>query len=216
MSRGVGHLLATNEAVPAIDADVRFVAEGGDREVTLRGAVGLDLALAGLEGPTRIRVFLRRLGGLFRPDLGRFLAGLDRRLLRVGIALARCRHQARIDDLPRHRQIAGILDRFVETGKQLVQGTGPDQRLAEVPQRVRVRHRVGDRETTEPHPSMVRRPSIRSPEETRPAGRGGIADRAPDARSPRSSPVLRLQIQHLELQDRVERRPATQRPLHAA
>jgi hypothetical protein len=47
----VRHLLAADEAVTLIDADVRLLAELGDREIALDRAVGLGLALAGLEGP---------------------------------------------------------------------------------------------------------------------------------------------------------------------
>lgn len=49
--RGIGGLLPADEAVPSIDADVRLVAEGRDREIAFDRAVGFDLALAGLEGP---------------------------------------------------------------------------------------------------------------------------------------------------------------------
>jgi hypothetical protein len=48
---GVGDLLPADESVPLVDADVALVAEFRDREVAFVGAVDLDLALGGLEGP---------------------------------------------------------------------------------------------------------------------------------------------------------------------
>ena len=194
ISGSVGCLLPADEAVPAVDADMRLVAEGRDRKVVPDRAVGLDLA--GLEGPARVGVLLRRLGRLVGPDLGCLLAGLDRRILLLGVALPGCHHQAGIDDLSRHRQVAGVPDRPVQPLEQLVEGTRPDQRLAKVPKRVRIRHRVGDRQAAEPHPGEAVAHQMLGRLE--------------------AQPVLRLQIEHLELQHRVERRPTAFRPVAAA
>lgn len=196
MGGGVGDLLAADEAMAAVDVDVRLVAEGRDREVALDRAVGLDLAFAGLDGPAGVGVLLRRLGGLIGPDLPRLIASLDRRLLLLRVALSGCRDEARIDDLARHRQIAGSLDRLVETGKELVERTAPDQRLAEVPQGIGIRHRIGDRKPAKPHP------------------RKAIAHQMLGRLE--AQPMLRHEIEHLELQDGIERRPAALRAITGA
>ena len=46
--------------MPDIDADVGFVTESWDCDVRLRLAIGVDLTLADLHRPTRIRVLLGR------------------------------------------------------------------------------------------------------------------------------------------------------------
>ena len=87
--------------------------------------------------------------------------------------------------------VAGLVDRPVQLPEQLVQRVGLDRRLAEVPQRVRVRHLVAQPEPAEAHPA---RPVARHR-----LGRG------------KRQPVKALQHKHLELRHDVQGRAAALR-----
>lgn len=164
-----------------------LVAEGRNGDVDPGRAVGGGLGLGELDRPTRVHILLCRLGRLVGPDIPSAGAGLDRLLLAIGVALARRRHQGGVDDLPRHRQIAGL----VETDEQPVQSLGADQGLAEIPQRVGVRHRVAGTKTAEPHPAQA------------------VADQIGDLLQRQA--MQGLQHQHLEFQHHVEAGPAALR-----
>lgn len=88
MPAGVSHLPAPDEAVPPVDAGVALVAEDGDGDVGVAGPVLALARLAEHPRPARVAILLAQLGGLVLPVL-RDAAGLDRRLLRRGVALAR-------------------------------------------------------------------------------------------------------------------------------
>lgn len=66
--RRVGDLRPPDDAVPAIDGDVRLVAEDRDRDVDARPAAGGGLRLRVLHGSPRVDVLLPRPGGLLGPD----------------------------------------------------------------------------------------------------------------------------------------------------
>jgi hypothetical protein len=150
MGSGMGAAPAADQSVPPIDRDVVFVAKGRDREIHLRRPVLARLGLAELHRPARVTILLAQFGGLLRPALGD-LAGLDRRALGLGVALLGGRHDRRIDDLPAHRQIAAGPQRGIKAREQRVHRARPLERLAEGPDRVGVRHRVGQPQTQEAH-----------------------------------------------------------------
>jgi hypothetical protein len=79
---------------------------------------------------------------------------LDARRLGLGVALAGRRHQRGVDDLARHRQISRLGDRPVQPRKQRIQCVCCNECLAEVPERIRVRHGVAGAELAEPHPAQ--------------------------------------------------------------
>ena len=91
-----------------------------------RASVSFCDALAGASGQISLR----------RPSL------LDRRLLRLGHALARRGDQGRIHDLARPRDEARLRDDLVHLLEQLVRNARLDRRLAEIPKRIRVRNRL--------------------------------------------------------------------------
>ena len=64
------------------------------------------------------------------------LAGLDRRLLAVGVALLRRRHQARVHDLAGHRDVALLLQLPVEGLHHPPQRASLGQPVAEMADRV--------------------------------------------------------------------------------
>src|SRR5450631_4203715 len=99
------------------------------------------------------RSFWRSLAGL--PILGD-ATGLDVLLLGLGVALLGSRDNCRVDDLPAHGEKARLRQRGVEALEQdLNRGPifdrRPRQRLAKVPDRVRVRHALGQRQSEETH-----------------------------------------------------------------
>ena len=78
---------------------------------------------------------------------------LDRGLLRCAGALARSRDQRRVQHLAGTGDEARRVDHPLKLRGQRIQLARLDQRLAEGPQRVRVRDPVGDAETAEAHPA---------------------------------------------------------------
>lgn len=85
---------------------MRLVAEYRDGEFGHR-ARRLGIARSpDLYRPARIGVLLRRLVRLVLPDLARLAPCLDLRLLGRRVALAPRGHQAGVDDLAAHREIA--------------------------------------------------------------------------------------------------------------
>ncbi len=84
-------------------------------------------------------VWLRlRLGELLRPT-------------RVTILLPRRRHQARVDDLARHGEVAAFLQPRVEHREQLRDRASLGEQLAEQPDRLRVRRLVRQPHVDEAH-----------------------------------------------------------------
>ncbi len=95
MRRRARDRLATDETMPDINADMRFVAERRDRNIRLRLAVSFDLALGDLHRPASIGILLRGLRRQIRPNLISRLSSLiasfsplDFRCLGAAIRLA--------------------------------------------------------------------------------------------------------------------------------
>src|SRR5438128_5957229 len=139
-------------------------------------------ALIVLLRPARVLVLLGILGGLLLPSLRR-LAGLDRLVLLLRVALLGHRHNRGVNDLAAARNIALSLKMLAEALKQLVDQPGLRQRLAKQPDRGGIRHRVLELQIEKAHE------------------RYAVADQV-------LSPIVReiverLQHHDLELQDRV-------------
>src|SRR6266550_1106982 len=132
--------------------------------------------------PARVLVLLGILGGLLLPSLRR-LAGLDRLVLLLRVALPGHRHKRGVNNLAAARNIALSLKMLAEALKQLVDQPGLRQRLTKQPDRGGIRHRVLELQIEKAHE------------------RYAVADQV-------LSPIVReiverLQHQDLELQDRV-------------
>src|SRR5690348_5605319 len=84
--------------------------------------------------PARVLVLLGILGGLLLPSLRR-LAGLDRLVLLLRVALLGHRHNRGVNNLAAARNIALSLKMLAEALKQLVDQPGLRQRLAKQPDR---------------------------------------------------------------------------------
>src|SRR3981189_3310249 len=91
--------------------------------------------------PARVLVLLGILGGLLFPSL-RHLAGLDRLVLLLRVALLGHRHNRGGNDLAAARNVALGLEMLAEALKQLVDQPGLRQRLAKQPDRGGIRHWV--------------------------------------------------------------------------
>jgi hypothetical protein len=114
-------------------------------------------------------------------------------LFGVSIALLGRGDEARVDQLPGHGEVALGPELLVEPGEQGIDRAGLGQRLAEGPERVRIRHRIAQPEAEEAHPGQpVAQVEL-----------GALVGQA----------VLGLQDQDLELQHVVERRPPALRPI---
>src|SRR5467141_3762978 len=98
-------------------------------------------ALVVLLRPARVRVLLRILGRLLLPSL-RCLAGLDRLVLLLRVALLGHRHNRGVNDLAAARNVARGLEMLAEALEQLVDQPGLRQRLAKQPDRGGIRHRL--------------------------------------------------------------------------
>src|SRR6266481_8028191 len=114
---------------------------------TARGLVHADMVLVAVEAlvvllrPARVRVLLRILGRLLLPSL-RCLAGLDRLVLLLRVALLGHRHNRGVNDLAAARNVARGLEMLAEALEQLVDQPGLRQRLAKQPDRGGIRHRL--------------------------------------------------------------------------
>ena len=146
----VRDLPAADQSLASVDARVRLVAEGRDRNVQHR-SIPIAPGLPGLDRPTGSHIFLACLRRLIRPDFVCRFPRLRGLLLVPRIALLGCRHQGTVDDLARHRDVPGRTDGRVEPPEQPVDGARPGQPLAEHPDRLGVRHPVAQPETEKPH-----------------------------------------------------------------
>ena len=90
------------------------------------------------------------LGGLVLPVLGD-LASLDRRFFVLAFVLPGGLDDGRMDDLSALGQIAGSREMYVETGEEIVDGTGPNKVFAEQPDRLGIRHLLGQGQAQEPY-----------------------------------------------------------------
>src|SRR5258707_4309080 len=98
-------------------------------------------ALVVLLRPARVRVLLRILGRLLLPSLRR-LAGLDRLVLLLRVALLGHRHNRGVNDLAAARNVARGLEMLAEAREQPVDQPGLRQRLAKQPDRGGIRYWV--------------------------------------------------------------------------
>src|SRR6516164_791615 len=101
--------------IPFADQLVRLV----HAEVVLVAVEALIVPLR----PARVLVLLGILGGLLFPSLGR-LAGLDRLVLLLGVALLGHRHNRGVNDLSAARNVALGLKMLAEAFEQLVDQPG--------------------------------------------------------------------------------------------
>ena len=113
MAGRVGDGPAPDQAMPAINPDVVFVAKGRDRQIDPLPAVRVMLGLGVFDRPARVAVLLAQLGRLIGP-FRRNAALLDIALFAVGVALLRCGDDRGVDDLAAHRQVPGRRERRIE------------------------------------------------------------------------------------------------------
>ena len=128
-----------------------LVAEGGNGDIDWRHrAVCLRLGLGELDRPACIAVLLPQFRGLVPPIL-RDAAGLDLVLLFLRVPLLRRGDQAGIDDLPRHRDVAGVPQHRVKAFEQRLNRSSLGQPFAEQPDRARIRNPVRKSKAEEAH-----------------------------------------------------------------
>src|SRR5262245_22146008 len=128
--------------IPFADQFVRLV----HAEMVLVAVEALVVPLR----PARVLVLLGILGGLLLPSLRR-LAGLDRLVLLLRVALLGHRHNRGVNDLTPARDVALSFEMLAEALKQLVDQPGLRQRLAKQPDRGGIRHRVLKFQTEKAH-----------------------------------------------------------------
>jgi transposase len=114
-------------------------------------------------------------------------------LLGLAVALLRGRDDRGVDQLPRHRQVAGLAQRLVEQCEQALDRPCLGQRLAEGPDRVRVRHRIAEAKAEKADPGQA------------------VAQKELGALV--AEIAQRLQGQHFKHEHMVERWPAALRPI---
>src|SRR5712672_1613792 len=140
---GVGEIEHVVQLLTVVHGRVRHI-PFADQLVRL---VHADMVLVAVEAlvvllrPARVRVLLRILGRLLLPSLRR-LAGLDRLVLLLRVALLGHRHNRGVNDLAAARNVARGLEMLAEALKQLVDQPGLRQRLAKQPDRGGIRHWV--------------------------------------------------------------------------
>lgn len=145
----------SDQPVAAVDADVVIIAEGRHRHVDPLRAILGRLRLRPLDRSPRIPILMGELGWPSLPGVGQ-PPRLQIRFLGLGVAsIGRCHHRG-IDDLPAHRQETGLPQASLVGVKQhldrrLARDLGQSERLAEEPDRVGIRHRVGQLEGEEAH-----------------------------------------------------------------
>lgn len=148
---GIGDVPSPDQPVATVDAGMRLVSEGRDRDVGKRLAILAHSGLAKLDRPARVRVLLAGLGRLVGPDLGRRLALLDGRLLVLAVALLGRGDERAVDDLPRHGDVPRLAEGGVEPPEQPLDRPGLGEPLPEGPDRLGIGHPVVQAEPDEPH-----------------------------------------------------------------
>ena len=156
MRGGVGRRSFANEAEAAIDRHVILVAERRNRgrpAAASRPCAAWPCCIS----PSRARRGLSARSWPACPSRRRECVPPDRLLFLERISLHRRRDDRRVDDLPAHRQKAGLAQPHVETREQGVDGAGLLQRLAERPDRNggKCRPPIGRREA-EKRPATVK------------------------------------------------------------
>ena len=111
-----------------------MIAKNRYRQIDRWRAILARLGLGELERPTCVAILLARFRGLVLPAV-RHPPFLDRRLLFIGVALARRRDQARVNDLTRHGDVTGLPKRRIKALEQRPDGAGLREFLSEQPNR---------------------------------------------------------------------------------
>ena len=170
VTRGMRGGPGPDQPVATIDADMVLVAEHRHRDVHALRTVRRRFGLGVFHRPAGIAVLLTQFRGLFRPVLGNTPLA-QRPLLVLGVSLLRRRHHGGIDDLPAHGDETRGPELRVEAAEQRLDRRDaiqcrPRQPFPEIPDRVRVRHPVRERQPKEAHErqpilDQVFRPLIR-------------------------------------------------------
>src|SRR5207253_7262721 len=161
---GVGEIEHIVQLLTVVHGRVRRI-PFADQLVRL---VHADMVLVAVEAfivplrPARVLVLLGILGGLLLPSLRR-LAGLDRLILLLRVALPGHRHNRGVNDLAVARNIALNLKMLAEALKQLVDQPGLRQRLTKQPDRGGIRHRVLELQIEKAHERYAVADQVLSP-----------------------------------------------------
>src|SRR5438067_3098316 len=132
------------------------------RLVHAEGVLVAEEARIVLLRPARVLVLLGILGGLLLPSLRR-LAGPDRLVLLLRVALPGHRHNRGVNNLAAARNIALSLKMLAEALKQLVDQPGLRQRLTKQPDRGGIRHRVLELQIEKAHERYAVADQVLSP-----------------------------------------------------
>ena len=149
IARGICAGLAADKSPFAINADVVLVAKVGHRDID---QTSILLALFGrpgpgiLDGPACLRVFLRGLGRIVRPDIRRAFACLGPLFFFPGHPLARGGHQSRVYDLPTGGFVTTCAELVFKCREEFLERTGLRQLLPKQPDRLLVRGGFADPE----------------------------------------------------------------------
>jgi hypothetical protein len=139
-----------DETKAPVEAEVAFIPEYRNGELTGTAHGRLALRLGNPHRPARVDILLRRFGGVVWPDLRGCLTRLDGGLLGPGVARPRCRDQGSIDNLSASRQVAPCLQPLIEALKQPADGARLRQPLAEASDGVFVRRRMAQLKAEKP------------------------------------------------------------------
>lgn len=184
-----------DQTVRPVDRYMVLVAEGWDGQIDRRQRTVLArLGLGVLDHPAGIAILLRQLGRLVLPAVGNAPV-LDGLLLGQRVALLGRRHNRGIDDLAGHGKKARGPQGGIETLEQAVDRRRLLQRLAKCPDRIGVRHHIGQAEPEKAHE------------------RQAVLDQILGALV--GERVHRLQDQDFEHQHMIERRPTALRAITA-
>src|SRR5881392_2355518 len=157
---GVGEIEHIVQLLTVVHGRVRRI-PFADQLVRLVHAEVVE-ALVVLLRPARVLVLLCILGRLLLPSLRR-LAGPDRLVLLLRVALPGHRHNRGVNNLAAARNIALSLKMLAEALKQLVDQPGLRQRLTKQPDRGGIRHRVLELQIEKAHERYAVADQVLSP-----------------------------------------------------
>ena len=141
--------------MPAVDAEMVFIAESRNREIDPGFAVLARFGLGVVERPARVAILLPQFGGLCCPVV-RDAALLDLTLFGLAVALLWRGDDRGIDDLTAHRQKPSRCQRRIKALEQdfdrrFALDLGSRQGFAKGPDRIRIRHHAGKPQTEKAH-----------------------------------------------------------------